>query len=149
MTRSHIPNRHSVRTAFIAGVVAWVATARPAPGQTVQRCRPADNSSARLIVELKAWMSATDPERVADRDTLYKIPVVNTSQITLVTDEAMCLKAANAYGAQPGSSTPTRVYLIKLGSKGYAAYDPDQPAGEFRVVMILTTEFAVSGGWTG
>jgi len=133
----------------LAAMVVAAFSATPAVAQSVQRCRAADNTSARLIEELKARITATDPEQVADRDTLFKIPVVNVNQISLVTDEATCLKAANAYGSQPGSTTPTRVYVVKLGSKGYAALDPDQPAGEFRVVMILSTKLAVTGGWTG
>lgn len=149
MRRSHAVRRPSTRIVLVAAILASVATGQSAMAQSVQRCRAPDNDSARLITELKAWMATTDAERIADRDTLYKIPVVNASQITLVTDEATCLKAANAYGTQPGSTSPARVYVVKLASKGFAVYDPDQPAGEYRVVMILTTKFVVSGGWTG
>lgn len=130
---------------LIAVVLATVV----ARGAAAQRCRPVDNESARLIVELQDWMTTTDPERMADRDTLFKIPVVSPSQVVLVTDERICTKASDAYGPKAGSTEPARVYTIKLGTKGYAVYDPDQPAGEYRVVMILNTKFTQIGGWTG
>jgi hypothetical protein len=128
---------------------ATFAIAPQAAAQSVRRCRAADNTSERLIVEVKSRIAATDSEQAADRDTLFKIPVVDVDQISLVTDETTCLRAASAYGSQPGSTAPTRVYVVKLGSKGYAVLDPDQPAGEYRIVMILSTKFAVIGGWTG
>jgi len=56
------------------------------------KCRPADAASRRLIAQLEDWMTTTDPERQADRDTAYKIPLVSVTSIAVVTDERICGK---------------------------------------------------------
>lgn len=118
-----------------------------AGGQSTLICRGPDETSQALITELQEWMSTTDPERIADRDTLYHVPVVRANQIALVTDERICTKVAQAYGAPPGVTA--RLYTVKLGSKGYVAYDPEQKAGDYKNVLIFSTRYVRIGGWTG
>ena len=118
--------------------------------QATSKCRPADGQSAALIYELKRYVTSQDPKVIAARDNYYHVPVVSTSQITLVTDERLCLKAIQAYAAFPsGAYTPTRVYLIKMGTKNYVAFDPDVKAGEFSIVHVFDSKFLVVGGWVG
>ena len=70
--------------------------------------------------------------------------------MTVVTDEKLCAKIIAGYAALPKLAyTPARVYVIKLGSKGYAAYDPDKKGGEFTAIHIFSTKFVRIGGWVG
>ena len=96
------------------------------------------------------WMTTTDPQRQADRDTAYKIPVVTVSSIALVTDERICGKLISAYAAIPGKNyTPANLYVVALGNKFFAVYDPADLAGDFRTVMIFDSRYVLTGGWTG
>ena len=134
-----------------AGPAAPIAAVPPnAAAQTLTKCRPADSYTEVLIGTLKADVSSTDPRVVFRRDSTYHIPVVSPSRITLVTDEKICAKIIQAYAALPnGAYTPARVYVIKLGSKGYAALDPDRKAGEFSIFHIFNTKYVDVGGWVG
>lgn len=137
---------------FLAGgLVTALALVAPASTLSSQntKCRPADAMSDRLIVELRNWMTTTDPERVADRDNVYKIPVVGTNQIALVTDERICGKLIQAYAALSGTYTPASIYVIKMGNKNYTVLDPTDLAGDFRTVMIFDSRYVRVGGWTG
>ena len=106
-------------------------------------CLPAAPRSNVLIGELKEMMTTTDSERVADRDTLFNVPVVNPDDVTLVTDGTICAKVIAAYVAP----RPARVFVIKLGTKGYAALDPVGLAGEFQSILIFDRKFKRIGGW--
>ena len=124
--------------------------ATSALGAQTTKCRPSDASSSRLINELKLWMTTTDPQRQADRDTAYKIPVVTVSSIALVTDERICGNLISAYAAIPGKNyTPANLYVVALGNKFFAVYDPADLAGDFRSVMIFDSRYVLTGGWTG
>ena len=114
------------------------------------KCRPADAASGRLIAQLEDWMTTTDPERQADRDTAYKIPLVSVTSIAVVTDERICGKIISAYAAIPGKNyTPVNLYVISLGTKFFAVFDPADLAGDFRTVMIFDSRYTITGGWTG
>lgn len=113
------------------------------------KCRPADATSANLIGQLQNWVTTTDPEDIAARDTIFHVPVVPVSQITAVTDEKVCTKIIQAYAAMPGGYTPLSIYAIKMGSKYYVGYDPNRKAGEYSIVHIFDSKYAPIGGWTG
>ena len=138
-----------VSRATSIAVVATV-TLSTASAQTVPKCRPADGQSAALIYELKRYVTSQDPKVINARDNYYHIPVVATSQISLVTDERLCQKAIQAYASfASGAYTPTQVYLIKLGTKNYVAHDPSVKAGEFSIVHVFDAKFILIGGWVG
>ena len=113
------------------------------------KCRAADSLSANLINQLTLIATSTDSETVADRTTIYHVPALTASQITLVTDEKVCGKVIIAVAALPAKPTPANLYVVKLGSKGYAAWDPAELAGEYRIVFIFDTKYVKVGGWTG
>jgi hypothetical protein len=98
-----------------------------------------------LIAELANWMGATDPERIADRDTLYNIPVVDPDEIALVAADAVCERARHAYAAP--SQRP--VYVLTLGRHHYAVLDPDFLAGSLETVKIFSKDWKLVGGWSG
>lgn len=129
---------------FIIGVPA---STRAQPNL---KCRAADDTTLGLIAELKAWAATTDPERISQRDNIFHVPVVDARSLSVVTDEKVCAKIIAGYSAFPKLAyTPTRVYVVKLGSKGYAAYDPEKIGGEFTAVHIFSTKFVRIGGWVG
>jgi hypothetical protein len=94
-------------------------------------------------------MTATDSRTVYNRDTVMRLPVVSSSQISLVTDERICAKVIEAYGALPTPYTPNSLYVIKMGNKGYVAHDPDRKNGEFSVIFVFNAKYTRIGGWGG
>src|SRR6266508_6031669 len=123
---------------YAVGTALVMLTTSPrASAQESLKCRAADQTSAGLITQLTNWVTTTDPERIADRDTLFHVPVVPVSQITLVTDEKICVKVIATYAALPGGYTPPTVYVVKMGSKNYVGYDPTYKAGEYSIVFVF------------
>lgn len=138
---------------MLKALVLWlsvsVIVASIGEAQTIKKCRAADDSSANLIDALTLMATSTDSETVADRTNIYHVPALSASQITLVTDEKVCTKVVQAVALLPARLTPVNLYVVKLGSKGYAAWDPTQMAGEYRTVHVFNTKFIRVGGWTG
>lgn len=134
--------RTMIGNLYLAMLLA-VGYASALPAQS--NCRPADDRSASLIAELSKWMVESDPVAVAHRDTLFKIPVVAPSTITLVSNQNACAKAINAYAA-PGAG---RVYVISLNGQYFAVLDPTYLAGEYQTVKIFSKNWKLIGGWTG
>lgn len=120
-----------------------------ASAQGTLKCRATNPTSANLIGQLTNWVTTSDPERIAQRDTIYHIPVVPVSQLTLVTDETVCGKIIQAWAALPGGHTAATIYVVKMGSKNYAAYAPTDKAGEYSIVLIFDSKYKHVGGWTG
>lgn len=117
--------------------------------QTSLKCRAADDRSANTISELQRYVAATDVRTAFQRDSIMHLPAVASNQVSLVTDERVCAKVVQAYSTVPNPYTPTRVYVVKIGSKGYVTYDPDRKAGEFSVFFVFNTKYVRTGGWVG
>ena len=117
--------------------------------ESLPKCRAADDYTAALTYELKRYVSSQDPKVIADRDSIYHVPVVPVNQISVVTDERVCSKVVQAYSAMSGGYTPSSLYVIKMGSKYTVAVDPDHKSGEFNVVHIFNSNYADIGGWVG
>lgn len=129
--------------------LALYLVASPLSGQ-VKKCRATDVTSAGLIAELKDWVTTTDTARVRLRNTVYKLPTgITAGQIVLSINEKVCTKAVTAYTAISGGYTPASLYVIKLGSKGFAILDPTDNAGDYRMLFFLDTKYVRVGGWTG
>ena len=120
-----------------------------AAAQTTSACLPADSIDTGLVDQLAQWATETDPERRADRDTLYKVPVVPVSDLTIVMDAKVCTSAAQAHGPRPGESALPRVYVVKIGRSGYAVLDPILGGARTQAVRIFDTIWRRIGGWVG
>lgn len=145
-----ITDMKKIATAFrfaLAFVLALDAS--QAAAQTTPKCRPADAHTANLISHLVYRISATDPRDTRLRDSVYKIPVVASSQITVVNDERVCGKLIEAYSRDAEGRVPVSLYVIKLGTKHYAVMDPGDKAGEFSIVLIYNSKYVRVGGMTG
>jgi hypothetical protein len=84
-----------------------------------------------------------------------KIPQVSASQVTYVTDKAICRKAVTPYNATTGigdSAKGTEVapsgklYVVKAGTV-YVVWDPVKTAGEYALYTTLNSNFVVI--WNG
>lgn len=89
-------------------------------------CRPADATSNLLTAHVGEISSATVGDDKIVRDSL-RLPLVQTSQIAVVTQEATCKKANAAFQAwlanRGGTSFSGRVYVLRIGTV-YAVHDP-------------------------
>ncbi len=94
-------------------------------------------------------MTEADWNRRADRDTLYRIPVVALTELAVVTDSRTCASAARAYGPRPGETALPRVHVIKLGRSGFAVLDPLLGNGHSETVRIYDPRWRRLGGWVG
>lgn len=122
----------------------------PVSGQAQLKCRPADSTTASLIAQVKQWGATRDPERISQRDNIFHVPVVDPKTVTVVIDEKICAKVITGYNTLPHHPyAPARVYVLKLGSKGFLGYDPARKGGEFTAVHIFNTKFVRIGGWAG
>jgi hypothetical protein len=144
---SFMQNPRLIFVIAVALVVMNVASATAA--QAAKKCRAADANSANLISQLTLMATATDSETVADRTSIYHLPVVSANQITIVTDEKVCTKVVQAVATLPAKRSPVDLYVVKLGSKGFAARDPTEMAGEYRTIFIFDSHYVKIGGWTG
>ena len=133
-------------------LLSLVAVALFHPGEVAAQatlCRTDSNESQALIRELRRLMTSTDPDEVYERQYYYNVPVVDTTQVVLVTDAATCELASAAYGPPAGQTSNPSVYVIRLGAAGYAVLDPLQLAGDNWVVIVFDQNWVAVGGWTG
>jgi hypothetical protein len=113
-----------MRIARFALYIGIAVSARAAAAQTV--CRAADSTSAVLISYLVRFASATSGDNKTVRDSL-RVPYTPQNKVKLVTQEAVCIKARDAYvadraGKGVGGSSG-RVYVVAIGTT-YAVLDP-------------------------
>jgi hypothetical protein len=107
-------------------------------------CRPADAVSLRTVEQLREVLSGTDSASVDLRRDVG-ITFQPSAQVALVADEALCERAVSALNAR--TRTPTRrrqVYLFDLGGQ-FAVEDPQQMAGEARMVRVFNPEWQLRG----
>ena len=138
-------NQFAISCAIVAGL--WSSSA-----DAQSKCLSSNDASSSLINGLKRRMMTADPSDIADRDTLYHIPVVSAdqiSQVVLVSDEKTCDKALVAIIALGNFGTPTRAYVVKLGTKGYAVWAPSTVEGAGQDVLVFDTKFVKIGGYGG
>jgi hypothetical protein len=94
-------------------------------------CAGPDAESARLIRAVSAWS--------ASGDSLFN--AVDSADIVLETNEAVCSRLTEAYSKLPGEvDTPGSLYVVRVGRTHYATFDPNDMAGTSRTVMIFDSE---------
>ena len=135
---------------LVAGMV-WFGNANSAAATSTLKCRPADQTSASIIAQLRQWVSTQDTATISLRDSVIHLPVVGPATITVVTDETICGKVIRAYTRFPTplAYTPVNLYVIKIGSVGFVGYDPDKKGGEFTAVHIFNPQYVRIGGFVG
>ena len=104
-------------------------------------CMPADSVAAWILQGLQRVSADQSSEGAATRER-RKLPLTTASQVTYVTDNAVCASAEKTYTANvTGSSTPSgSVYVFKIKDV-YMVADTGQKAGEYVVTMTLSKQF--------
>ena len=77
-----------------------------------------------------------------------RLPVLSTSDVEFVTDEAVCTPALRTYVASvpPGhGSAVTSVWVVRVGTR-YLVTEPTKPAGErLRAIVMDGSYVKISG----
>ncbi len=138
--------RHTI-TVCLTAVLLSASTARG------QACRPTDGQAVGLIAYLKRLASETDEQSGYARRDL-KIPMVDTSTITLVSSSDVCARVLKTFLAhlQPGfpKPLPTSVYVAKVGSVYVAMHyapEPPPPPGTVRVDGDVRVQMAMDSNY--
>jgi len=105
-------------------------------------CSTPGDLSANLVATYKWLATATDTSNVARRLKMG-LPAIESSEVTLVADTAVCRNAVNAFNAAllPDSATTTEVYVIRFGSTRYVVVDDLRRAGEWAYRVIFDSAF--------
>lgn len=139
----------------LVGALASAGTQRP--GSPVLRpdspyCRPADQTSAIIISQIKSMVTATAGPEVDNRIAL-QLPQVPDSSVALVTDEAICRQAARAYDSVLVATLklpPSQrdAFVIRVGTS-YVVADPatNGPDTEWMTAMLFTSRFVHVSSW--
>jgi hypothetical protein len=106
--------------------------------------------AALRVAYMVKLVTATDSAMSAKRQR-YGLPTLQSSDVTLVTDEAICTRAARAYAdiALANPVTPVPVYVIRVGATRYYVSSPEVLAGEYSPQLIFSNTFARIAGFAG
>ena len=114
-------------------------------------CKAADATSAHLIQYLTGIATGTDVPYTTMRDSLH-VPAVAANQISLITQENTCKKAAATYDARivswGGTAKTRQIYVVRVGST-YAAFDPTESTigSEWRPLILMTNQYVFISSW--
>jgi hypothetical protein len=102
---------------------------------------PADTVSTWILQGLQRIAAEQSAEAAATRER-RKLPLASASQVTYVSDNAVCASAEQTYTANVASpSTPSgTVYVFKIKDV-YMVADTGQKAGEYLTTMTLSKQF--------
>ena len=118
------------------------ARAQAPVGETL--CRAPDQTSSRMIEELRRLLSSADSAATAVRREAHII-YQPTGTVAFVADEPVCelaIRALNTRARTPGQRR--QLYVYHLGSQ-YAVEDPEQRASEYRMLRIFNLDWELSG----
>ena len=136
---------HAMYGILIAGMLGQVN--EPAVRERTNVCRAADKESAISVGWLTSIATGSDSASAAWRATL-KVPATQANKIALITDEAVCVLAANAYqAAVQTQSSGRQVYVIQVATV-YVVEDPNEFAGEWKRIIIFDKNFALLSSFT-
>lgn len=96
------------------------------------------------VTAYKNVVTSTDTGIVAVRQR-QQLPAVAASQVTYVTDNAVCATVEQPYSAALAGNgiTPSlQVYVIKIGTV-YVVWDPVQRGGEFQTFMTVSSKYKI------
>lgn len=123
------------------GATSFADLARLSRPVNVQACRAPDTYSYNLKAELESAMASTHPFSNVLL-TSRGVVRVSASQVVLVTDTAICRRAAAAFGTTMNDANPDRqVHAVRVGIR-YAVIDPDfQSTAGWRVGVTFDSSF--------
>jgi hypothetical protein len=107
-------------------------------------CRPADAEAGHLAGQLRRVLSSADS---ADAELRRRVGITYqpSPYVAQVTEEGICAQAVTALNGRTRTPGKRRqVYLYDLGSQ-YAVDDPEQMAGEYRMLRIFSRAWELRG----
>ncbi len=126
---------------FIVATTAMVGTAAADVSGT---CAPKDERSDRLIANLKAFVGKKDMGGTVEKTTMG-LKDVTASQVGLVTDKAICTKAAAAFDTkQLQKRSSYALYVVTLGSS-YAVEDTKMLQAGFETADVFDSTWKYIG----
>jgi hypothetical protein len=107
-------------------------------------CAPKDERSDRLVAHFKAFVGKTDMGGKVEKTTMG-LANVTPSQVVLVTDKAICTKAAAAFNAtRLEKRSSYTLYVVTLGSS-YGVEDIIMPQAGFETAYVFDSAWKYIG----
>ncbi len=107
-------------------------------------CAPKDARSDRLLANFKAFVAKTDMGGTVEKTTMG-LAKVTPSQVALVTDRAICTKAAAAFDAkQLKKHSSYTLYVVTLGSS-YGVEDTEMLQAGFETADVYDSNWKYIG----
>lgn len=127
----------------ILGAMTLMAVGSLGASRSQNYCWPADRNAQALWGWIRDIATRPDSVYVATRDSLG-IPLTTESKVSIITREATCHDAADAFSSEMGVTPPggRRIYLIKANNV-YFVQDPSERIGEFTVAMVFTSKWVL------
>lgn len=115
------------------------------PGTALVTCSATIDAADGFRLYITALDTATTTQGANER-AFWQLPAVAASDIHFVTDSAACDHAARAHAAKIHADTtnPATVYLLRVGSTRYIAFNFTK-VGEWFHYAILDSTFAIVG----
>jgi len=136
---------------FLLDVVAGLLFIASSPPTAM--CRgtgpePDPSNAATSVAYMAKLVTASDSRSDLARQR-YGLPLLPSAAVSLVTDEAICEQAAQAYAAHALAEpiAPVPVYVVRVGETRYYVWSPDVKGGEFVSHVILTNAFVYVAGF--
>ena len=133
-------------TALLVVISGSAATRASRDAAVSGTCAPRDARSDRLIANFKAFVGKTDMAGTIERTTM-QVKDVTPAQVSLVTEKAICAKAAEAFDKRlipelkRGSYA---LYVITLGSS-YAVEDTKSLQAGFETASVFDHDWKYVG----
>ena len=125
-------------------ILSGAIFAVPSTTQAQSSCLPPDSVAIPYFQsQLVVMVTASDTATVNYRDSI-KLPSTNASAVTLVSDDATCLKAANALAAiTPGGDPSPAAYVFKIGATRFVALNGRQNVHGSQYAYIFDKNFVI------
>lgn len=123
---------------LIAGAFLTV----PSKAQAQSSCLTPDTVAIPYFQsQIVAMVTASDTA-TANYRTSINLPSANANAVSLVTDSATCLKAANAIAAiTPGGDPSPAAYVFKIGSTRFVAFNGRQKVHGSQYAYVFDKNF--------
>jgi hypothetical protein len=122
-------------------MIACQSLGAHATARSGSQCLPADARSASLMQYVAGLINDRDRDSRILRDSVG-LRDVPASSLVLVTDPAICARAAGVFDSLASVKKSGRLlWVVRAGKARYAVQDPKATAGEWATVMILDSEF--------
>jgi hypothetical protein len=126
-------------------MIAATATGKAMGARAISgTCAPRDVRSDRLIANFKAFVGKTDMGGTVEKTTMG-LASVTPSQVVLVTDKALCTKAAAAFDKQLLQKRSNyTLYVVTLGSS-YGVEDTRMLQAGFETAEVFDSNWKYIG----